>query len=144
MKISRPDGARTSAVGRRSKTGSRSSSEADFSVGGASSADEASPVTGAGPVASVGGLLSVQEVSDATSEESRGLRRGYDLLDILDSIRLGLLTGSIPESQLQRLVQNLKQRREITLDPVLERTIREIEVRAAVELAKFDRIRSVE
>jgi hypothetical protein len=92
----------------------------------------------------VGGLLSVQEVSDATSEESRGLRRGYDLLDILDSIRLGLLTGSIPESQLQRLVQNLKQRREITLDPVLERTIREIEVRAAVELAKFDRIRSGE
>jgi len=144
MKISRPDGVRTSAVGRRSKASSESASSADFSVGGTGSADEAAPIAGAGPVSAVGALLSVQEVSDTASERSTGLRRAYDLLDILDNVRLGLLTGSIPESQLQRLVQNLKQRRETTLDPVLARTIREIEVRAAVELAKFDRMRSSE
>ncbi len=141
MKISRPNRVKSSSVRRKDKSGSSSSSGAEFAVTDPDSSGEAPPIAGAGPVTAVGALLSVQEVPDATSGSTRSVRRGIDLLDILDQVRMGLLLGTIPILQLQRLVDNLKQRREGVLDPGLEETLREIETRAAVELAKFDQIR---
>lgn len=94
------------------------------------------PVSGA---SAVGALLSIQETSDPDSERARGLAHGSDLLRELEQIRLGLLMGTIPQSRLKRLTRMLRERRNVFTDPRLNEIIAQIEVRAAVELAKFER-----
>ena len=141
MKISRQDNVRAERVRRNERAKAPSDTNDDFALGKSGNSTNAAPISGAGPVAGIGALLSVQEVTDATAERSRGLRRGRELLEMLDQVRMGLLLGSIPESQLKRLVDILKAQRDGFQDPELEGTLREIETRAAVELAKFDRIR---
>ncbi len=145
MKIGGPDNTRNkAAVRRRSKAGSEGSSGSAFSVSATDGESAPAQVGGSGPVNAVGALLSVQEVDDATTGKSGGVRRGIELLDLLDNIRVALLTGRIPEAQLQNLLNAMKRHREAISDPILEATINEIEVRAAVELAKFERMRDSE
>lgn len=62
---------------------------------------------------------------------------GNDLLNQLDIIRTGLISGKIPKEDLLQLVRILDNRPQLTIDPDLEALIREIETRAAVELAKL-------
>ena len=94
----------------------------------------------AGPANTVGdvtALLALQELPDATEGRSRGLKRGHELLDMLDQVRLALLLGRIPESRLKNLLHMVRQRAEGTVDPALRDILADIELRAAVELAKF-------
>ena len=108
-----------------------------FSV--TSAAEEAAPsaVGGTGPLAAVDSLLALQEIPDATTERSRGLVRAQDMLDHLDEIRLGLLMGAIPQSKLSALMQTVKDSRDQVDDPRMAAVLDEIELRAAVELAKL-------
>ncbi len=82
-------------------------------------------------------LLALQEVPDATQRRSAGVRRGFDLLDRLDEIRMGLLTGSIPADRLSNLVRLVRARRDGVMDPNLNSILDDIELRAMVELAKL-------
>ncbi len=59
------------------------------------------------------------------------------MLDLLDEVRVGLLSGIIPRGRLQSLLDALKGRRESIEDPRLAQLIDEIELRASVELAKL-------
>jgi hypothetical protein len=82
-------------------------------------------------------LLALQEVPDATQRGSAGVRRGFDLLDRLDEIRMGLLMGSIPADRLGNLVRMVRARRDGVMDPKLNSILDDIELRAMVELAKL-------
>ena len=106
------------------------------------SEDEATTaaVSSTGPLTAVDALLSLQEVPDATSGRSRGLKRAEDMLDHLDSIRHGLLLGSIPRDKLDGLLAVVREQREDIDDPRLAEVLDEIELRAAVELAKLDQL----
>lgn len=102
------------------------------------------PATGGGvssspPIGVVDGILAVQEVPTATDGRSRGIKRGYSILDHLDDIRLGLLTGSIPRKRLVDLGQEIKETRDTVIDPHLSAILDDIELRAAVELAKLEK-----
>lgn len=88
-------------------------------------------------VTSLDALLALQEVPDATGRRSAGVKRGMDLLDRLDDIRVGLLTGTIPRERLGQILQLVRSRREAFDDPKLTAILDEIELRAAVELAKL-------
>ena len=79
----------------------------------------------------------MQEVPTATDERSRGIKRGHDLLDRLDDIRYGLLTGSIPRERLLALRDAVATRRLVASDPRLGAILDEIDLRASVELAKL-------
>ena len=59
------------------------------------------------------------------------------MLDNLEEIRLGLLLGTIPVSRLEQLAQLVRAQREQVNDPKLTAILDEIELRAAVELAKL-------
>lgn len=76
---------------------------------------------------------------DSTEKENRkkNIQWGNELLDQLDSLRLELLTGNIPQKNLTNLANALKAKRETITDPHLNEIIREIETRVAVELAKM-------
>ena len=59
------------------------------------------------------------------------------MLDELEQIRLGLLLGQIPRARLEQLAQMVRARREQLDDPKLIAILDDIELRAAVELAKL-------
>src|SRR6201992_77145 len=60
-------------------------------------------VTGPGPIAALDSILALQDMGDPTDGRSKGLSHGEQLLDILDSVRDGLLAGGIPRATLNKL-----------------------------------------
>ena len=54
---------------------------------------------------------------------------------------MGLLAGGIPVSQLQNIVNLVSRQREAVSDPRLKELLDEIELRARVEVAKYERDR---
>ena len=127
-----------SASARRTAATARSSAAADAfaeALGGASAGpgQPATPVTAASPIES---LLTAQEMPGGTVSRRRAAKRGSDILDQLERLRLGLITGAIPRRDLQRLVEMLAKQRENIADPGLISVIDEIDLRAQVEIAK--------
>ena len=94
-----------------------------------------------GAAGTIDGILALQEVD----EDGRGSRqereRGEDMLDRLDDIRHGLLTGRVNPRTLETLLTQVRQQRQTFTDPRLTEILEEIELRAAVELAKLGQIR---
>jgi len=108
---------------------------------GVSSATEAGEQAA---VAGVDGILAAQTVADPTDDTPQRRRMiafGDDLLDQLEDLRIGILTGSFSKEKLTDLAQKLRQKRGQTQDPVLNGLIQEIELRAEVEIAKYSRRR---
>jgi hypothetical protein len=66
------------------------------------------------------------------------LKRGYALLNELENIRLALLTGTLSLSDLKNLMQTIQTQPHTVEEPNLAAIVREIEIRAAVELAKHE------
>lgn len=104
---------------------------------GESAAATPAGVQGLSSTLSVGSLLALQG-ENQDEQEKRAKARGEDLLRQLELLRLDLLTGAIPRSHLTGLAQTVKTAREQTFDPRLNEILDEIELRAAVELAKYD------
>ena len=94
--------------------------------------------SGAASIASVDALIALQEVPDAITGRAKAARRGRDMLDLLDDVREGLLHGSVQRSTLRRLLQLVNAHREDFIDPGLQATLDDIELRARVELAKLN------
>jgi hypothetical protein len=88
--------------------------------------------------ASVSGVLGVQEIDDALAQASRGKLRALDILDRLEDLRIELLTGGISKEKLVQLTQVVSARRADVTDPRLGEVLDEIDLRARVELAKYE------
>lgn len=83
-------------------------------------------------------LLALQEMSEYDVERKKLLGRGKNLLDSLDNIRQQILMGSVPLHMLQNLSHQLSAQKQTLSDPKLVEIIEDIELRAAVELAKLE------
>lgn len=122
----------------RSRASAKSGApRATFGVDQAPSTNAARAASAAKPVTAVDALLAIQEVPDATSGRSRALKRGSDMLDILDDLRLAVLAGLVPRAKLQALLDVVDRSRGDVADAGLNEVLDEIELRARVELAKF-------
>lgn len=135
MRINDPNRVQASGLRRTEKRGGTSSASFSSLLGSEEAGDTAA-TTGAGPVASVGALIALQQVDDAAHGRSRGLKRGRDLLDSLEEIQRGLLTGTLSVTQLQSIAARLRAHESVD-DPQLSEIMSEIELRVAVELAKL-------
>ena len=138
MKIDRvPAGATPGA-----RRGERTSAAKSGNFSKALSTGETNPgssVSGAAGLGPVGALLALQEVSGALTGDDRGYRRGEDLLEQLDEIRLAMLDGRLPAAVIERLAALAEAGQAKVSDPRLAEILGEIELRAAVELAKLGR-----
>jgi hypothetical protein len=121
-------------------------SSATGSGGFAKALSDTQPSHGPGMPVSVGftdlnTVLALQEAPDATRGRARkrAKERGDMMLEHLDEIRMGLLLGTIPMARLEQLAQLVRAKREQIDDPKLLAILDEIELRAAVELAKLSR-----
>lgn len=139
MKISENGSIRSQPLRRVGRTGNGSATDfaQHLSTGESEQAPTSAPVTGPSSVGAVDSLLALQEVGDAATGRSKGLKRASDLLDHLDEIRYGLLMGGLSKDSLQDLARSVRQQRATVDDPRLAEVLDEIELRAAVELAKY-------
>jgi len=139
MKIDRTGPARPSAPVKRSERAGKAQN-AKFSQHLKSGPESVAGAVGASPMSAVEALLSLQEVEDGTSGQSRSRARkwGNDVLDDLERLRVGIISGIIPRGDLERIAASVEQRRARTDDPALEMILDEIELRAKVELAKLE------
>jgi hypothetical protein len=97
-----------------------------------------SGISGAGAVAGVGAILSLQEVDDPGAGRRQAVARGETLLDRLDELRHGLLLGTLTHGQLLDLARIVRLRRGAVDDPGLLSVLDDIDLRAQVELAKYE------
>ena len=124
----------TSAVKRKAQAGAPAGG---FSV---ASESHAQIVSGPGPIAALDSILMLQGMDDSTQGRSKGLQHGEHLLDLLDAVRDGLLSGGIPRATLNKLAHAVTRRQDGFADPKLQSVLDEIELRAHVELAKLEQL----
>jgi hypothetical protein len=89
------------------------------------------------PASPLGALFALQEVPDSTTGRRKALARAGHILDRLKELQQGLLDGTIDRASLADLAASARAARTASGDPQLEALLDEIELRAAVELAKL-------
>jgi hypothetical protein len=103
-------------------------------------ADEVASNSGVGEVsatAQMSGLFALQEVSDDDVRKQL-LKQGNNVLDSLENLRRGLLLGNMSMHVLRDIEHKIAAKRAIFNDPKLSAILDEIELRAAVEIAKLE------
>lgn len=136
MKIAGSGSIRSNATRRKGGTAPAAGEFAGHMSGAAKTQTPA--VSGTTQVASVGALVALQDSSGFGGDTGAvEIDRAEKLLDQLDRIRVGILTGSISSATLQNIVNRLAQRRTDGVEPRLAALVDEIELRARVELAKL-------
>ena len=83
-------------------------------------------------------ILALQGPPDVAERRRRAVRRGHEVLDRLEELRLALVEGSLSLPVLERLRLELGRRERVEGEPRLEGVLDEIELRAAVEIAKLE------
>lgn len=135
MKVTGPSGPTTAATSRTARPASGFSLS---SAGQAAPAAQPAAASAASGVAGLSALMALQGVETATERRRRAIRRGGGLLDRLDELKIALLSGQTGEVALSRLGQTLREERGEDQDPGLTDLLNQIDLRAAVELAKAE------
>ena len=140
MKIDRTGPARPAVPTKRSERASKTGNPG-FAQHLKSGGDDVAGAAAVAPVSAVDALLTIQEVEDSTEGRAKAAARkwGHDVLDQLERLRVGIISGIVPRHDLERIATSVARQRMRTNDPVLEQILNEIELRAKVELAKLDR-----
>ena len=73
---------------------------------------------------------------DPTERRKRSVARGRGALDVLDDLKIGLLSGNLDASTVNRLRDAAANLKSSSGDPGLDSVLSEIELRVEVELAK--------
>ena len=134
MEIKGPGRVETSVIKRKAPAGAPAGG---FTVGNES---HAQIVAGPGPIAALDSILMLQSMDDSTQGKRKGVAHAEKLLDLLDSVRDGLLAGGIPRATLNKLAAAVTRRHEAFADPKLQDVLDQIELRAHVELAKLEQL----
>jgi hypothetical protein len=85
----------------------------------------------------IDGLLALQGIEeDPVERRKRSVARGRTALDVLDDLKLGLLSGNLTPATVSRLRDAAANLKASSGDPGLDSVLSEIELRVEVELAK--------
>ena len=133
MKVTGPSGIGTSSGARPA----RGAGGEGFRILTPETASGPTQMSSVSSVMGVESLLALQDVGGPLERKRRAVRRASGLLDILGDLKVALLEGELSGAQLDRLGRALREARDGTEDPGLEAVLDEIELRAAVEMAKL-------
>ena len=81
-------------------------------------------------------MLALQGIEDPVERRKRSVQRGKGALDVLDDLKIGLLSGNLDASTVSRLRDAAANLKSCSGDPGLDTVLSEIELRVEVELAK--------
>ncbi|MCJ2043912.1 flagellar assembly protein FliX [Methylobacterium sp. J-078] len=114
-----------------------------FAVSNPGAAPSSAAATPAATLAGLDAILTLQTNMDTPEERRRrSARRGNDLLDGLDRLKASLIMGRVSTRDLQAIASRLGERAGVSGDPRLDGLVAEIELRAAVEIAKLSATRA--
>jgi hypothetical protein len=86
--------------------------------------------------ANIDALLAMQGIEDPVERRKRSVQRGKGALDVLDDLKIGLLSGNFNAATVTRLRDAAASLKSTSGDPGLDAVLSEIELRVEVELAK--------
>lgn len=132
MRIQGPSG---SAVAVQTATARRPAA-AGFNVADAQTARAPAAAGHLRALGTIDALVALQAYDDPAERRRRSVAHGRRALDMLDSLKLGLLDGSLEPADLHQLKSLSGGFREPSGDPGLDSVMGEIELRVEVELAK--------
>ena len=91
------------------------------------------------PVAlsSADAVLAAQMFDDDERRKRQTVKQGGEVLDLLDELKVGLLAGRVQARSLKELEKLVAKSRDTVQDPQLEDLMKQIDLRARVELAKL-------
>jgi hypothetical protein len=120
-----------------SASSTRRISSSGFALPDAASAPEARAVNAPKAMANIDALLALQGIEEDPAERrKRSVQRGKGALDVLDDLKIGLLSGNFDASTVNRLRDAAANLKSTSGDPGLDSVLSEIELRVEVELAK--------
>ncbi|MEY9753852.1 flagellar assembly protein FliX [Bradyrhizobium yuanmingense] len=133
MRIYGPNGTTLGTPASQAKrTGSGS-----FVLPDTSSAQETRSAAAPKAAANIDALLALQGVEeDPVERRKRSVARGRTALDVLDDLKMGLLSGNLDASTVMRLRDAAVNLKSSSGDAGLDAVLSEIELRVEVELAK--------
>ena len=123
-------------AGPASGSAPRRSSGATFSLPTGSGAPETKAARSAAPMTGLESMLALQSVEDPLARRRKAMRRGGNLLDVLDAMKVDVLAGVDDLGRLERLRAMIAEARDPSGEPGLDSVLDEIELRAQVEIAK--------
>jgi hypothetical protein len=90
-------------------------------------------------ISSLDALLSLQEIPNDELSKQKAFQQSKEVIESLDNLRIALLSGTVSENILQKLKNLSNIKRQLINDNRLNNIIAEIELRAAVEIAKLEK-----
>ena len=114
----------------------RRTSSSGFALPDVASAAETRTAVAPKATAGIDALLAMQGIEDPVERRKRSVRRGKSALDVLDDLKIGLLSGNFDASTINRLRDAAANLKSSSGDPGLDSVLSEIELRVEVELAK--------
>jgi hypothetical protein len=114
----------------------RRSGSSSFTLPDTTSAPESRAVSAPRAPAGIDALLAMQGIEDPVERRKRSVQRGRGALDVLDDLKLGLLSGNFDTATVARLRSAAADLKSSSGDPGLDAVLSEIELRVEVELAK--------
>ena len=114
----------------------RRTSSIGFSLPDAAATPESRAAAAPKAAGNIDALLALQGVEDPTERRKRSVQRGKGALDVLDDLKIGLLSGNFDPSTVSRLRAAAANLKSTSGDPGLDAVLAEIELRVEVELAK--------
>ena len=99
---------------------------------------ETSDVVRSRDIANINPLFFLQDISLQGQGKKRSIKNARDILSSLEQLKLDILNGNVNIDRLTSIEEILRKNREDVYDEGLSRLLNEIEVRAAVEIAKYN------
>jgi hypothetical protein len=137
MRITGPNGPAAPAAG----GSARRSASGTFSLPEQGTANTPAGTGGTRSVAGIEALMALQGVGGVESVEERrrrAVKRGHTALDLLDEMKIGLLSGRFDPAMLLRLKTAAADLKDLSGDPQIDQVLAEIDLRVEVELAKVE------
>jgi hypothetical protein len=128
----------TGTVGAAPAPNARRTSSSSFSLPQSESAPTTAPAAQLRMAGGIDALLALQGVDDASERRRRSVTRGRNALDVLEDLKIAVLSGTLDSSALGRLKAAAVGLNEPSGDGRLDAVLAEIELRVEVELAKID------
>ena len=114
----------------------RRTSSTGFSLPDAAAAPENRAAAAPRAAGNIDALMALQGIEDPVERRKRSVQRGKGALDVLDDLKIGLLSGNFDASTVSRLRDAAANLKSSSGDPGLDAVLSEIELRVEVELAK--------
>ena len=99
-------------------------------------------ISGPATVSSVDTIVALQAVEEPSDRRRKAVKTGDRILDLLDKLKIGLLSGQVSVTNLDALKTTIERQQSLESDPELNDVLKQIDLRARVELAKLKGVKA--